>query len=248
MYLPVLCIHYHLCHDVFITIAPALPFVGHSAALFQLLQSTLGAYIRSRQSSGPACASPRVETTPRPHADGYLQINELAIFGECVGAVAWIPTILALLFPILRYGLRPAWNRRSIWLRDFAAEEPGEAEAVSTDLTPVKRRTWSLPTVVLILSSTTGLVVSILAALNPATGPLFSTPLIPHVSTRQEMFHQTGINWQGGRYDHYTTDREAPFHPGAGTRATGRAAARSACHVQHHPAGLLQVRPLDLGN
>lgn len=138
--------------------------------------------VPGRAQARPA-RSPRVETTPRPHADGYLQINELAIFGECVGAVAWIPTILALLFPILRYGLRPAWSRRSIWLRDFAAEEPGEAEAVSTDLNLVKRRTWSLPTVVLILSSTTGLVISILAALNPAAGPLFSTPLIPHVST-----------------------------------------------------------------
>lgn len=168
--------------------------MGHSAALFQLLQSTLGMYIRSWQSSGLACAFSRVETTPRPHAYGCLQINEIAIFGECVGAVAWIPTILALLFPILRYGLRSPWGRRSIWLRDFAAEEPGEAEAISTDLTPTKRRTWGLPTVVLILSSATGLVVSILAALHPAAGPLFSTPLVPHVSTLLSLSCQAGPN------------------------------------------------------
>ncbi|KAH8778648.1 multidrug resistance-associated protein 6 [Diaporthe sp. PMI_573] len=112
-----------------------------------------------------------------------LWINELAVFGECVGAVAWIPTILALLFPLLRYGLRPAWNRRGVWLRDFAAEEPGEAEGISTDLIPIKKRTWSVPVIVLILSSTIGLVISILAALNPGAGPLFSTPLIPHAVT-----------------------------------------------------------------
>ncbi|KAL1861651.1 hypothetical protein Daus18300_008767 [Diaporthe australafricana] len=112
-----------------------------------------------------------------------LWINELAIFGECVGAIAWIPTIFTLLLLLLRHGLRPAWHRRSIWLRDFAAEEPGEAEGISTDLIPIKKRTWSLPTLVLVLSSTTGLVVSILAALSPAAGPLFLTPLIPHVVT-----------------------------------------------------------------
>ncbi|KAI7788571.1 hypothetical protein LA080_008461 [Diaporthe eres] len=136
-----------------------------------------------------------------------LWINELAIFGECVGAVAWIPTILALLFPILRYGLRPAWNRRPIWLRDFAAEEPGEAEGISSDLVSPKRPTWSLPTVVLILNSTVGLVISILAALNPAAGPLFSTPLVPHgalllvqlvmFSTIMQVFSRSGL-WVWG--------------------------------------------------
>ena len=183
MCLSALLIHFHLCHDALIPIVPFLPFMGYSAALFQVPQSTLGMYIRCRQSSDLRCASSRVETTPRPLADGYLQINELAIFGESVGAIAWIPTIVALLLPILRYGLRPAWSRRPIWLRDFAAEGPEEAEGSSTDLIPIKRRTWDLPTAVLILSSATGLAISILAALNPAAGPLFSTPLIPHVST-----------------------------------------------------------------
>lgn len=132
-----------------------------------------------------ACSAPSgVETSARPLADGYLQKNELAIFGECVGAIAWIPTILALLFPILRYGLRPAWNRRGVWLRDFAAEEPGEAEGISTDLIPIKKRSWGVSAVTLILSSTMGLVISILAVLSPDAGPLFSTPLMPHVSTR----------------------------------------------------------------
>lgn len=134
---------------------------------------------------GPSTASLRVEKTPQPLADGHLQINELAIFGECVGAVAWIPTIFALLLLLLRYGLRPAWQRRSIWLRDFAAEEPGEAEGISTELSPIKQRTWSLPKVVLVLSSATGLVISILAALSPAAGPLFLTPLIPQVSSHR---------------------------------------------------------------
>lgn len=130
----------------------------------------------------PDHPSLRVETAPRPLADGYLQINEFAIFGECVGAIAWIPTVFALLLLISRYGLRPAWHRRPIWLRDFAAEEPGEAEGISTDLIPIKKRAWGLSTVVLVLGSTIGFVISILAALHPAAGPLFLTPLIPHVN------------------------------------------------------------------
>lgn len=194
-------------------------------------------------------ASSGVETTERPLADGYLQINELAIFGECVGAVAWIPTILALLFPILRYGLRPAWNRRGIWLRGFAAEEPGEAEGISTDLIPIKKRTWSAPAILLILSSTVGLVISILAALNPGAGPLFSTPLIPHVSTFLEpVSHQAGTNLEGGCHDCYTIDRKATVHPRTDSCIARRVAARPARHVQHYPAGLLQVWSLDLGN
>lgn len=150
-----------------------------------MLQSTLGMYLylfpAELRPGLPVLPGPRQRADP--HADGYLQINELAIFGECVGAVAWIPTILALLFPILRYGLRPSWNRRPIWLRDFAAEEPGEAEGVSADLILSKKRTRSLPIVVLILNSSVGVVISILAALNPAAGPLFSTSFVPHVST-----------------------------------------------------------------
>jgi hypothetical protein len=156
--------------------------VGHSAALHQLLQSTLGMLHAFPEAPRPGLRPPGLRHSVPAIADGYLQINELAIFGGCIGVVAWIPTILALLLPLLRYGLRPTWNRRGIWLRDFAAEEPGEADGISTDLIPIKKRTWSAPAIVLILSSTVGLAISILAALDPGAGPLFSTPVIPHVS------------------------------------------------------------------
>lgn len=119
-----------------------------------------------------------------PLVDGHLQINELAIFGDCVGVIAWIPTALSVLLLITRYGLHPVWRRRPVWLRNFAAEEPGEADGLSADL-PAKSRTWSLSTIILTFTSAVGLVISILASLNPTAGPLFLTPLIPHVSTSQ---------------------------------------------------------------
>lgn len=117
-----------------------------------------------------------------PLVNGHLQINELAIFGDCVGVVAWIPAALSILVLILRYGLQPLWRRRPVWLRNFAVEEPDEAEGLSPEIATLKPRIWALSTILLALNSTTGLVISILASLNPIAGPLFLTPLIPHVS------------------------------------------------------------------
>lgn len=112
-----------------------------------------------------------------------MQISELAIFGQCVGAIAWFPTFISLLVLLLHYGLGPIWRRRPVWLRNFAAEEPGEvAEAVFAELTPGPGRgEWALPTVVLLINMAVGLVVSILASLDPGMGPLFLMPLIPEV-------------------------------------------------------------------
>jgi hypothetical protein len=119
---------------------------------------------------------------PEPLVNGHLQINELAIFGDCVGVIAWIPTAVSILVVILRYGLHPLWRRRPVWLRNFAAEEPDEAEGLATEIVTFKPRIWGPFTIVLALNSAAGLAISILASLNPTAGPLFLTPLIPHVS------------------------------------------------------------------
>lgn len=118
-----------------------------------------------------------------PTTDGYLQIADQAIFGDCIGAIAWIPTAVSLLVLVLRHGLHPLWRRRPIWLRDFAAEdlqnpEDASAEAVGR----AKQRSWTLPTTVLLINSAIGLAVSLLAGLNTKAGPLFLTPLVAHVS------------------------------------------------------------------
>ncbi|CAK7568673.1 MAG: hypothetical protein SEPTF4163_006672, partial [Sporothrix epigloea] len=51
-------------------------------------------------------------------------IPETATFGNgCPGIVAYLPAWLALLVLVGRYGLRPLWRRRPLWLRGFATEE-----------------------------------------------------------------------------------------------------------------------------
>ncbi|KAF3766151.1 P-loop containing nucleoside triphosphate hydrolase protein [Cryphonectria parasitica EP155] len=112
-----------------------------------------------------------------------LWISELAIFGECIGAIAWIPSALSLLLLISGYGLQPIWRRRPIWLRNFAAESPEEAEMSSVELGLPMRRNWSRSVLFLLVNSAVGLVLSLVASLNPDIGPLFLTPLIPHAVT-----------------------------------------------------------------
>lgn len=117
---------------------------------------------------------------------GQLQISEFAIFGQCVGAIAWVPTAISILLVVLCYGLGPIWQRRPVWLRNFAAEEPGEAaEAVSAEITsglgPGRRR-WPVSTAILLITTAVGLVLGILASLNSGMGPLFLLPLVPEVS------------------------------------------------------------------
>lgn len=117
-------------------------------------------------------------------ADGHLQIPDLAIFGECVGSVAWLPSAVSVLVVFLRYGMRPLWRQRPIWLRDFAAEEPGETDEAPTGVSaPLGRTRFLLPVAALLVNSAIGLVISMLAGLNVSMGPLFLTPLIPCVST-----------------------------------------------------------------
>lgn len=98
--------------------------------------------------------------------------------------------MISLIFLILSYGLQPLWRSRPVWLRNFAAEEPGEAEDCSAELGIPKPRNWGLPTVVLLTDVLIGLVISILASQNPTVGPLFLTPLIPNVSQTLPASHQ----------------------------------------------------------
>lgn len=97
----------------------------------------------------------------------------------------WIPAVISVLLLILRYGFAPLWQRRPIWLRDFAAEEPSEAEAVSVSAdhtTLLKPKAWGFSTAALAANSVVGLIISVLASLQPTIGPLFLLPLVPHVS------------------------------------------------------------------
>lgn len=114
-----------------------------------------------------------------------LQISELAIFGECIGVVLWAPAALAVLLLLSRYALAPLWRRRPIWLRNFAAEEPSEAEPVPIDHARLPKA-WASSTVALLVTSLVGLVLSALASLQPTTGPLFLLPLVPHVSGNRQ--------------------------------------------------------------
>ncbi|PSR80832.1 hypothetical protein BD289DRAFT_53056 [Coniella lustricola] len=118
------------------------------------------------------------------HCCDRFWISELAIFGECAAVVAWIPAIVALLSFVLGYGLRPLWRRRPIWLRTFAAEGVEESDGLaSAELAGPAPKSWSMPIILLLLNSVLGLVFCILASLRRETGPLFLTPLIPHVVT-----------------------------------------------------------------
>lgn len=122
-------------------------------------------------------------------ANGNWQISELAIFGECVGVVAWIPAVVALLLFSLGYALRPLWRRRPIWLRTFAAEGAEESDGLtSAGLGSPIPKSWNTATILLFLNSLLGLVLCILASLKRETGPLFLTPLIPHVSGSQTAY------------------------------------------------------------
>lgn len=116
--------------------------------------------------------------------DKPLQIADQAIFGDCIGAIAWVPTVVSLLVLALRYGLHPVWCRRPIWLRNFAAEDLQDPLDDSAELVnPAKQKTWMLSVIVLLTSSAIGLVMSLLAGLSTNTGPLFLTPFIAHVSS-----------------------------------------------------------------
>lgn len=113
-----------------------------------------------------------------------LWVPDQAIFGDCIGAIAWIPNVVSLLVLILRYGLHPLWCRRPIWLRDFAAEDLQIPEDASVE--PVGRarqRSWTTSIIVLLINSAVGLVISLLASLNTKAGPLFLTPFIAHAVT-----------------------------------------------------------------
>lgn len=115
--------------------------------------------------------------------DEPLQIADQAIFGDCIGAIAWVPTVVSLLVLALRYGLRPIWRRRPIWLRNFAAEDLQEPLDDSAELLdPAKQKKWTLSVIVLLTTSAIGLAISLLAGLSINTGPLFLTPFIAHVS------------------------------------------------------------------
>lgn len=125
----------------------------------------------------------------------HPQISELAIFGQCVGAVLWIPIVVSVLVLVSRYGLAPLWRRRPIWLRDFAAEEPGEAEFTPVEHTTLlKPKAWGYSTLALFAISAIGLIISILASLKPKIGPLFLLPLIPHVSGNRVIFHSNRLS------------------------------------------------------
>ncbi|CAK7268329.1 hypothetical protein SEPCBS119000_003006 [Sporothrix epigloea] len=57
-------------------------------------------------------------------AADHLNIPESATFGDgCPGVVAYPPVWLALIVFFGRYGLRPLWRRRPVWLCGFATEE-----------------------------------------------------------------------------------------------------------------------------
>jgi ABC-type multidrug transport system fused ATPase/permease subunit len=47
--------------------------------------------------------------------------------------LVYIPSFFALAVILLRYGLQPAWRRRPIWLRVFAAEEEASTDILSAD-------------------------------------------------------------------------------------------------------------------
>lgn len=105
-----------------------------------------------------------------------------------MGVVLWIPAVISILLLISRYALAPLWRRRPIWLRDFAAEEPNEAEAVSVDRATVpKPKTWGFSTVALVVNSAIGLLISIFTSLQPTIGPLCLLPLVPHVSGNRDV-------------------------------------------------------------
>lgn len=90
--------------------------------------------------------------------------------------------MLSILVFASRYGLAPLWRRRPIWLRNFAAQEPMEAEVVLADyVTPPKPKSWGLSTTVLAANSFIGLITSVLASLKPTIGPIFLVPVVPHV-------------------------------------------------------------------
>lgn len=149
------------------------------------------------------------------HADPLVQISELAIFGECVAIIAWLPTAISITTVVLRYALRSLWRRRPIWLRNFAAEDfdfphNGHDHASGEVAGPTKKKTWARSTLVLLTNSLIGLIVSILAAFHPQAGPLFLTPCVTHVSeeVRNQLarFRDSAL-LRGNREPLTTTDR-----------------------------------------
>jgi len=117
------------------------------------------------------------------------QIPSLGTFGpQCLGAVGRIPTFVALLVVVLRYGAAPVWHRRPVWLRNFAAEEAPVSscdEEVGGHGSPRRVRAWTAPALTL-------LVLSFVTAAIGVAGAFFSLtsaqlpwmPIVPSVSER----------------------------------------------------------------
>lgn len=93
-----------------------------------------------------------------------------------MGIVGWIPTWIALVIILFRYGLGPLWRRRPLWLRNFAAEEDVAADEIDFS----KQKSWGASAIGLFVISVLGMAIGVIAVVLEL-GPLFLIPLIPCV-------------------------------------------------------------------
>jgi hypothetical protein len=86
------------------------------------------------------------------------QIPSLGQFSpQCLGVIGHLPLWVAILTVTLRYGAGPAWSRRPIWLRNFAAEEDASVSGAldqESGATPMPRgKPWTAWTLALLFLS-----------------------------------------------------------------------------------------------
>ncbi|KAJ9143396.1 Multidrug resistance-associated protein 6 [Pleurostoma richardsiae] len=111
-----------------------------------------------------------------------LWVPELAVFGDrCLGVIAYIPTWFSIALLLLRYGLRPLWRRRPLWLRNFAAEDPEDDEC--GDVGAPKHTHWATWSTALLLLAVAGTIISAAGSAVSRAGPLLLIPLIPCLAT-----------------------------------------------------------------